>query len=80
MSEAFSISGSLSSGLTDPDLHDLIRRHTGSLGEAHSIVRSIRRFGDDPSIGHYELTPTPARRGGYAPRIVTWSVRAVRLP
>lgn len=47
MSHAFSISRSLSCVLADPDLEDLIRVQTGSAGEATSIVRSIRRLGDD---------------------------------
>lgn len=78
MSHPFAISRSLSSVLSDPDLHDLIRRHTGSVGEADSIVRSIRRFGDDSSIEHYDLTPKQGTATRYHTRAVTWSVRAIR--
>jgi len=78
VSESFSISRSLSSVMADPDLRELIGRHTGNLAEADSIVRSIRRFGNDGSIGRYDLTPEARRGTRHGGRTVTWNVRAVR--
>ena len=79
MAHSFSIAHSVSAVLTDPDLEELIRVQTGNTSEAHSIVRSIRRFGDDASILSYDMTPSEGRGTRYNPRAVSWSVRAVRL-
>ncbi|NNF29084.1 MAG: hypothetical protein HKN73_17805 [Gemmatimonadetes bacterium] len=78
MADPFSISRSLSSVLPDAELADLIIAQTGSVGEADAIVRSIRRFGDDESILHYDMTPTKGRGTRHNPRAASWSVRAVR--
>ena len=78
MSHAFSISRSLSSVLADADLEDLIKVQTGSVEEASSIVRSIRRFGEDASILHYDMTRNQGRSSRYARRPPGWTVRAVR--
>lgn len=59
-------------------LMEEVVRHTGSEGEAESILRSLRRLGSDGSIGHYEIVPTPERPSYRGSRPVTWSVRAVR--
>lgn len=78
MSQPFSISRSLSSVLDDSDLEDLIEVETGSVEEANSIVRSIRRFGEDPSILHYDMTPQKGRGTRHDKRAASWTVRAVR--
>lgn len=78
MAHPFSIAYSVSAVLSDPDLEELIRAQTGSAGEANSIVRSIRRFGDDTSIMHYDMTPEQGRGTRCDTRAVSWAVRAVR--
>jgi hypothetical protein len=59
-------------------MRDEIRAHTECDEEAASILRGIERLGGDPSIRHYEMTPTANRRAYRAAPHVSWSVRAVR--
>ncbi|MEJ2204493.1 MAG: hypothetical protein P8170_10315 [Gemmatimonadota bacterium] len=46
--------------------------------ETSSILRSLRRFGEDASIQYYEVTPTPSRRTHYQAPAFAWTVRAMR--
>ena len=78
MAHPFSIAHSISAVLTDPDLEELIRVQTGDAREANSIVRSIRRFGVDGSITHFDVTPHAGRGTRSDARAVSWAVRAVR--
>ena len=59
-------------------LRDQIRARTGSDAVTSGILRSIERFGDDPSILRYEVSPTATTRFGVPYSSVAWSVRAVR--
>jgi hypothetical protein len=78
VAHSFSIAHSVSAVLADPDLEELICVQTGNAREANSIVRSIRRFGVDASITHYDVTPHQGRGTRHDTRAVSWSVRAVR--
>ncbi|MQA92317.1 MAG: hypothetical protein GEU90_19165 [Gemmatimonas sp.] len=66
-----------SSSTSESALRDEIRAQTESDEEAVSIMRSIERFGDDPSISRYDMTPTRPRPHIAVAR-VSWNVHAVR--
>lgn len=78
MASPFSIHRSHFSTMNGSAQHDEVRAHTESDEEAQSILRSIERLGNDPSIWRFEMTP--ANRPSYqrATRTTAWSVRAVR--
>lgn len=78
MASSFSISGTRFSSYSDAALRDEIRAHTGCDEEADSILRGIERLGGDPSIRHYEMTPSENRRRYSGAVLTSWSVRAVR--
>jgi hypothetical protein len=59
-------------------MRDEIRAHTGSDAEASSILRCIERFGGDPSILHFEMTPTRKASRYGSVSSVAWNVRAIR--
>jgi len=75
---AFSLSKSAGSRLADPSLRTEISRHTLSEVETSGILRSLERFGDDPSIERYEITPMERGRSQVRTKTVAWTVRAVR--
>jgi hypothetical protein len=61
----------------DSSLRSDIRARTGSDAATSGILRSMERFGSDPSILRYEISPKSSTRfGGTA--AVAWTVRAVR--
>ena len=62
----------------DPSLVDDIRARTGSDTATAAILRSVERFGSDPSILRYEISPQSTARFGGKPSPVAWTVRAVR--
>jgi hypothetical protein len=62
----------------DPSLRNEIHKRTGSDAETSGILRSIERFGGDPSIVRFEVSPKSSTRFGRAAPAVSWSVRAVR--
>jgi hypothetical protein len=78
MADPFSISSTRFPDSADAAMHDEIRAHTDTDAEASSIVRCIERFGADPSIRHFEITPTrkASRFGGRSS--TAWNVRAIR--
>jgi hypothetical protein len=78
MPSPFSITQARCSALSDPSLREEIHEHTGSDLETSSILRSLRRFGEDASIQYYEVTPTPSRRTHYQAPAFAWTVRAMR--
>lgn len=78
MRNSFRITPALLVPTDDALLMQEVVRHTGSEGEAESILRSLRRLGSDRSIGHFEIVPTPERRSYQGSRPVVWSVRAIR--
>jgi hypothetical protein len=51
---------------------------TGSDSATSGILRSIERFGSDPSILRYEVSPRANARFGGPSSGVAWMVRAVR--
>jgi hypothetical protein len=77
MAEPFSLSRSRCAA-SDPSLREEIMARTGSDAATSGILRSIDRFGGDPSILRYEISPQAHTRAQRTPRAVTWSVRAVR--
>lgn len=62
----------------DPSLRGDIRARTGSDAATSGILRSIERFGSDPSIIRFEVSPKESMRFGGPARAVAWTVRAVR--
>ena len=62
----------------DSALRNDIRGRTGSDAATSGILRSIERFGSDPSILRYEVSPKSSLRFGGPPNAVAWQVRAVR--
>jgi hypothetical protein len=79
MSSSFSIECSqFSAAKATDELREEIRSQTGSDEAVASILRCIERFGQDPSIEGYEVTPTTKQRTYGGARLVAWSVRAVR--
>lgn len=78
MASFFSLLRTHVSSTSDTALLAEIRGHTGSDEQASSILRGIERLGGDPSIRHYEMTPTTNRRAYRGAPTVNWSVRAVR--
>ena len=76
VSEPFSVLQSRCAPL-DSSLFDDIRARTGSDAATSGILRSIERFGSDPSIVRYEVSPRASIRFGVATP-VAWTVRAVR--
>jgi hypothetical protein len=62
----------------DSSLREEIRVHTGSDAATSGILRSIDRFGEDPSILRYEISPSSRQRTHRTSTAVSWHVRAVR--
>ena len=62
----------------DPAVRSEIRARTGSEAATSAILRSIERFGDDPTILRYEVSPASTTRFGGPLSTVAWTVRAVR--
>ena len=79
MSSQFSLARSRCIRLEDPSLRQEIRDYTGSDEATTNILRAINRFGDDPSIVRFDVTPK-ARSPRASPydRVLGWRVRAVR--
>jgi len=78
MPSSFSIARARFSTLSDSTLREEIGSYTGNDAETASILRSLRRFGEDLSISYFEVSPTPSRRSRQPTSLFTWSVRAVR--
>jgi hypothetical protein len=78
MPSSFSISGTRFTSLSDSALREEVGSYTGNDEETSSILRSLRRFGEDVSIRYYEMTPKPSRHSRQSTSAFTWSVRAVR--
>jgi hypothetical protein len=78
VTEPFSLAPSRCAVVSDPALREEIDTHTGSAEATSGILRSIDRFGTDPSILSYEMTPKPQGRNRRLPDAVAWTVHAVR--
>jgi hypothetical protein len=77
MAEPFSVGRSRVTS-ADPSLREEILVRTGSDKATTGILRSLERFGGDPSILRYEVSPQSRGRFGGPAGPVAWSVRAVR--
>jgi hypothetical protein len=77
MPEPFSLSRSRCASV-DSSLREEIRGRTGSDAATSGILRSIDRFGGDPSILRYEISPRASDRAHRAAAAVAWTVHAVR--
>jgi hypothetical protein len=77
MSEAFSLTQSRCAA-ADSSLREELRSRTGSQEAASGILRCIERFGADPTIVRYEISPKSRNRPQRGSAPVAWSVRAVR--
>lgn len=78
MPNPFSLARSLYVETSDPALRAEIQSHTGSDVATASILRSIVRFGGDPSIERFDVSPRQRGRPHPTANPVTWSVRAWR--
>lgn len=78
MANAFYLTRTRGTTLDDPNLREELQRRTGSDEEVESILRSLARFGTDPSIIDFLVSPAPDRRYARTLRAVVWNVRANR--
>lgn len=78
MPDLFYLTRALCARLDDPSLREELERRTESDAEVESILRSLARFGTDPSIVDFLVSPAPDRGGSRSFRSQAWSVRANR--
>lgn len=78
VSQSFSLARSRCDTISDPALRDEIQLRTGNVDATSRILRSIDRFGADPSIRSYEIAPRPQYRQARTQGAIAWTVRAVR--
>jgi hypothetical protein len=78
MHEAFSLAPSRCAVISDPALRAEIDAHTGSPEATAKILRSIERFGVDPSVLRFEMNPRKENRTIRSTETVSWTVHAVR--
>jgi hypothetical protein len=78
MPQSFSLSSELCTAIGDPSLRQEIDRHTQSSHATERILSSIGRFGVDPSILRFEMSPGSHPRVARLGGAVAWTVRAVR--
>jgi hypothetical protein len=76
--QAFSLSPARCKVISDPKLREEIQAHTGSTDATAKILRSIERFGTDPSILRYDMNPKPQNRTVRSTETVAWAVHALR--
>ena len=79
MSQSFSLAGYRCTEISDPALRKEIQSYTESTDATSLILSCIERFGGDPSIQRYEITPELHNRTSRTTSPVGWTVRAVRL-
>jgi len=78
MAQSFSLAPHRCAVLSDPTLRAEIHAHTENADDTSRILRSLSRFGTDPSILFFEMTPQTHHRGFRAISGIAWQVRAVR--
>jgi hypothetical protein len=78
MLQSFSLSPDQCSVISDASLRQEIERHTQSTDAANRILSSIGRFGSDPSILRFEMSPLSRPRTTRLGGPMAWTVRAVR--
>jgi hypothetical protein len=64
--------------ISDPTLRQEIQGYTQSAAATSKILRSIERFGTDPSILRYDVNPKKLTRTAWSSETVAWAVHAVR--
>lgn len=64
--------------LDDPGLREELSRRTGSDSHVESILRSLARFGTDPSIRDFCVSPRATRTASRVAKTVVWTVGANR--
>jgi hypothetical protein len=64
--------------ISDPALRDEIHAYTANAIATSRILSSIDRFGQDPSILRFEMTPKAHARTVRSGEGISWIVRAVR--
>lgn len=77
MAEAFSIP-SERCGELGAALREEIQARTESSEDTTRILRSIERFGGDPTIERFDVIPQPVRSTVHLPATILWTVKAVR--
>jgi hypothetical protein len=77
MDQSFSLAQSRCALLTDPRLREEIQARTENVVATDRILSAMDRFGTDPSILRFEMTPKTHMSQRPRDR-VSWSVRAVR--
>jgi hypothetical protein len=78
MAQSFSLGPLNAPAISDPSVQEEINRHTDDADATNRILRSIGRFGSDPSIVRFDVIPLPYGRGARYTS-AGWTVRAVRL-
>ena len=78
MPQSFSIAGDRCAVTTEPALREEIQTHTRDVIATSRILSSIRRFGVDPSIHRFEMTPRSQYRMSRNAGGLSWRVSAVR--
>lgn len=80
MSEPFTLSRAHVVATDWQTLKRELYAYTGNEHEASSILRRLESIGTDPSIDHYEMTPTPNPNPNVYPgaAVSIWTVRAVQ--
>ena len=78
MPDAFSLEADRCAVTSEVSLREEIDRHTGNAHATMRILSSIKRFGSDPSILRFEMTPLPPARMAPLAGSMSWTVRAVR--
>lgn len=79
MIEAFSIPSERCSEI-DATLREEIQARTENSEDTTRILRSIQRFGGDPTIERFDMIPQPVRSTVHLPSGIIWTVKAVRAP
>ena len=77
MSQSFSLARDRCAVISDPALREEIQSHTENAEVTAGILRSIDRFGADPRIQRYEITPRHGYRSARTSAGVSWTVHAV---
>ena len=80
MAEPFSLSPERCASVAAPALREEILARTQNAAAADQILRSIVRFGIDPTIERFDVTPQAMRATVRVPHGVAWNVKAVRAP
>ena len=80
MAQSFSLSTAQCASLDDPTLRAQIQTYTEDHEATGSVLRALLRFGVDPTIERFDVTPQTSRSGVRSMARLAWSVKAVRAP